>query len=382
MKTTKLTKLITFLILISLLSTLTSAAIFERQAEEHVVELDPNDITANQFGHKIKVLPTIYAGDSIAIRWMGQQEDSLKKIGGDEGPRTITLRPGQTTEAMTFNEGTSGMLKPKVRYKLTSDEEKIVQLSVKKITVAEPPEGRKGHLILLVDDAAAEPANLIMKRGEMVKFLNMGTKMYVVAYGKAQVSFGSGFLMPGDSSTWLSKFALNEGTYEYRIIRGGGLPEKKATITVTSPNEGILSAIIEFVKEKAGPIVKKVVDVFNPPEIPETITPEALSSVGSFERFYMAQNGAKVIIGLTENKKVKGDNAQMIVYYKGMDFNVCEVVDRFIKKGKSEGVSPDDVHCRYDEARKQYEVSAGPNIYNKYWQDFTSKLRLTDSGGE
>jgi len=135
----------------------------------------------------------------------------------------------------------------------------------------------------------------------------------------------------------------------------------------------ILNAVLYFIKIKGTGLVRTITNLFNPPQVISRNDVELLHKIKTFDKFYLARNGNKAIIGFTESRELKANLAKMHVYYKNIDFDICATLLEFRRQHT---ISEDDLQCIH--RNNQYEVTASPVVYDQYWQDFTSKIRLNN----
>lgn len=312
----------------------------------------------------------IFKGDSVQFQNNDAQEHVLIRVQGNQGNEVIALGASGTT-TLTFNEQAEGF-DDRIIYAL--DDEEMgdrVFITVKEVVIPQAPEGFLRAIVLVKDNGFIPQQNLIVRQGTIVYFINLDSVFHIIKGYLPSEQNDQAELVPGFSFAGpIFRGRDADRDFVYTLHDAEGNQQSQLTINVEAYTD-TLTAIMHFIKEKTRGVIKTITDLFEgvpPPDDPL----QAIEQVGLMDQLYIAKNNDKAIIGFTESKALKATNAKMYVTYKNVGFDVCAKMQEFRQQ---KDIREDQLEC--EEKEDHYTVTAVPEVYDEYWRDFTSKIRLT-----
>lgn len=304
-------------------------------------------------------------GDTMRFQNSDDQPHTLMRVHGDKGQASINL-PAGASHQINFPDPTIADLIYAVDREANPQR---ITIRVSPLTIPNAPEG-KTRTAVLIRDNKFFPAELTITRGDGLVFLNLDHVSHRIFSGLAVGR--SRELRP------FSEFPRSMSEIFFIIKQGGTfrLDDEDTGPTFTFSlvqADTLFPKLLAFIKTKATGLIRTLTRLFRPPE---PLSEDDLSKIPflrSFDKFYLAQNGDKSIIGFTQSRDLRGPNAKMHVYYKNIDFDICATLAEF---RRLHTINVADITCVH--RGDQYEVTASPVVYDQYWQDFTSKIRLNN----
>jgi len=325
--------------------------------------LSTHDVSISDQGILSVHVVLLLRGDSVRFQNNDDQPHTLIRVNGDQGQERIIIQPGASQE-LNFPDPTIAELRYAVDQQ--NNPQQII-IRVSPLTIPDAPAGKTRTAVLIRENKFL-PTELTITRGDGIVFLNLDHVSHRVS-SRLLPRFPELRPFPGLSETFFITKSGGVFILDDQEDREG---ESTFTLSLAEPDT-FFPRLLSFVKTKATGLIRTLTRFLRPPEELSEDELSKIPALRSFDRFYLAQNGDKTIIGFTQSRNLRGPNAKMKVYYKNIDFDICATLLEFRRQHT---ISEDDLQCIH--RNNQYEVTASPVVYDQYWQDFTSKIRLNN----
>ena len=315
-------------------------------------------------------IASLFIGDSVRFQNDDDQEHTLIRTQGEQGPARITLQAGGFQEVAFPEEAT--LFDKRIIYTVDNeDSDERIFISVQSLALPDAPRGMTRQVVLIRYNRFST-TYLSVPSNTALLFYNLDQVFHRVA----GPLLGQGVVEIAPSTFEPYLFLRDEETLVYTLPDEPGDEQGvRLTLDIQSTSS-VLNAVLFFIKVKGTGLVQTITALFNPLKEISRSDVELLHTIKTFDKFYLARNGNKAVIGFTESRDLKANLAKMHVYYKNIDFDICATLLEFRRQHT---ISEDDLQCIH--RNNQYEVTASPVVYDQYWQDFTSKIRLNNPPG-